>query len=150
MATIGDICETRGEIVMEWRIKDYSSLHQLTDIPYESPKFYFSGASWNIRLYNNGQTVNDSSGWLGLYVRRWSSGSPVNLNYSLGLKSIDGKNDVRITETSVFDRKDYGWGKSKVITKTALMEQKSELIPSDILTVVCSLKNNDRNDVAGK
>lgn len=130
-------------------MKEFSSLHQEIDKHYESPKFYFCGASWTIRFYPNGETQDESNGWLSLYVVRKSSGSPVTLDYSLGFKSIDGENDVLETSTNDFHEKEDGWGKS-IILKTVLIEKKPELIPSDILTVVCSLKNKKRNDVARK
>lgn len=150
MAKIGDLCETKGEITVEWTIKDFSSLHQLIDVPYESPKFYFCGASWSIWLYPNGETRNESNGWLSLYLMRLSSGSPVTLTYSFCLESYNGYHNVNITEIGDFNEKEAGKGKSKVILNTSFMEKKSQLIPSDILTVVCCLKNNKTNDVTSK
>lgn len=150
MGKIGDISETKGKITIEWRIKNFSSLQHEIDVWYESPNFYFSGASWSIVLYPNGETQYESNGWLGLYLMRWSSGSPVTLDYTLGLRSIDNKNDVLITDTADFHENEDGWGMRKVILKTELMDRKSELLPSDILTVVYSLKNKEPNDVARK
>lgn len=149
MEKIGDLSETKGEITIEWRIKDFSSLHHEIGKHYESPKFYFCGASWTIWLYPNGDT-EESKDWLSLYVVRKSNGSPVTLDYTLGLKSIDKKNDVLLTDTDDFHGIDYGWGMREVILKTELMNKKSELLPSDILTVICSLKNKERNEVARK
>lgn len=150
MEEIGDVCKTRGEITIEWRIKEFSQLNQEIDKRYASPKFYFSGASWAIRLHPNGETQYKSNGWLSLYVIRQSSGSPVTLEFSFRFKSIDGKNDSLVTSTRDFNKKEDGWGSNKIILKSALMERKSEFLPSDILTVVCTLKNKERNDVARK
>lgn len=41
MEKIGDLSETKGEITIEWRIKDFSSLHHEIGKHYESPKFIF-------------------------------------------------------------------------------------------------------------
>lgn len=94
MAEIGDLCETPGEITMEWKIKEFSSLNQEVDERYESPKFYFSGASWKILICPNGESHYKSNDWLSLYVKRMSNGSPLTLDISLGLKKNNGQNDV--------------------------------------------------------
>lgn len=41
MAKTGDLCETKGELTVEWKIKDFSTLVQSTDVPYESRNFTF-------------------------------------------------------------------------------------------------------------
>lgn len=151
MSQIGNLREYPGEITFEWEIVDFFSLSNEKDIHYESPRFCFSGASWQIWLYPNGEETRcKSNGWIGLYITRKSSGSPVSLNYSLGFKTFDGRKDPFSSGTKVFCEKGSGFGASKFISRSVFMEKKSELTPSDVLTVICILKTSEPNIVNGK
>lgn len=150
MAQIGDLYETAGETTFEWRIKDFSSRSEEINVRYESQKFYFSGTSWVIWMYPNGETELESEGYIGIYVLRMSTGFPLSLNYSLKLKIADGKTHPGATGTKTFKLKMRGWGASQVILRSTLTERKSEFTPSDTLTVICTLKNTQLQGLAGK
>lgn len=151
MAKIGNVREYPGEVTFEWEIKDFFSLSNEKDIWYESPKFYFSGTSWQIWIYPNGEeTEYKSNGWISIYIMRMSTGSRVSMHYSFGFKTVVGRKDILKSGTAVFDKRANGTGHTKFISKSMLMEKKAELTPSDVLTVICTLKNSESNNVNGK
>lgn len=150
MANTGDLCETKAEVTFEWKIKEFYSLSQEINYHYDSNTFHFSGISWEIWIYPNGQAEYSSDGWIGLYIKRISTGYPVTVNYSLSLKSAGGKNNPSTTSTNVFAEKYHGWGRAQVISRSDLVERKSDLTPSDTLTVICTLKNSQSNAVSSK
>lgn len=155
MGKIGDLCQIKEEIGYEWKIGNFYQLlgeTQIIDTCYESPKFCFSGACWEIWIYLNGETKYKTSGWIGLYLVKMSTGSPVTVDFSLGLKTIDGKTDSNLTTTYeyVFNKSNGRYGWYRFISRSSLMEKKSKLCPSDDLTVICFLKGSERNVDSGK
>lgn len=150
MAKIGDLCEIPGELIIEWKVKNFMSLSDEYNTYYDSHTFYFSGTSWELRIYPNGETENKSDGWLGLYIMRKSIGSPVTLRISFALKKSDGNKDHECNIGPVTIDKKIGRGWHKMLLRSVLMERKTELIPSDELTIICTLRNNGQNSVTGK
>lgn len=150
MAKIGDLCEIRGELKIEWKIKNFMSLSDEYNTYYDSHTFYFSGTSWELRIYPNGETENKSDGWLGLYIIRKSVGAPVTLHISFSLKKADGNKDHEFNSKPVTIDKRIAKGLDKMLLRSELMERKTELIPSDELTIICTLRNNGQNSVTRK
>lgn len=150
MAEIGGLSEIGGEVTFEWKIEAFSSLAVEIDTFYNSPKFYFSNASWNLKIYPNGEKEHETEGSIGLYLMKKSSDSPVTLNYTIGLKTVDGKKEANQNYTYIFHHKDWGYGRRNLISRSDLLNKKSELLPSDVLTITCTMKNNEPKDVTGK
>lgn len=151
MATIGNIFEYPGEIKFEWEISDFFSLSKEKDIFYKSPKFYFSGASWRLWIFPNGEeTRYKSNDGIGIYIIRTSTGSPISLNFTLGLKTISGNIKEFCRSADIFYDSQFLTGHNKFIKRSMLLENKSELIPSGVLTIICILKNSGPNNVDGK
>lgn len=147
----GTVCEIRGEIVFEWKIKNFFRLSEEIDKYYMSPKFYFCGASWQMWLYPNGQTRHNSEKWIGLYLQKMSNGAPVTVDFSFSLKTLDG--ETYVDESSFRDdfvEMDVGVGIDKLISRLELIEKKCQLAASEDLIVICILKNSERNSVSGK
>lgn len=142
MEKIGDLSEISGERIIEWKVKDYFSLRDAIDASYESPDFHFFGITWFLRLYPNGHTSDGSAGWIGIYLNRLSSGSPVTLDYWFTLKSTDRSKDhaVKAIE-SIFAKQNTGKGFNKLISRSVLIDRKADLVPSDEITIICTLKN---------
>lgn len=149
MAKIGDLCEIGGEVIFEWKIKDFLSLPEEKNVFYYSSMFYFTDASWNLKIYPFGGEENHSEAYIGLYLMKRSYSRPLSVNYTMGLKTVEGKEDPIHKFTFVFDKKDSGYGTFKLISRSALLEKKSELASSDTLTVVCTLKHNESKDTKG-
>lgn len=150
MTEIGEVYESRAELVIDWKIKDFSSLSQEINVRYHSPKFYFSGSSWKIRIYPNGQTKIRSRGWIDLYLVKTSNPANIVLEYSFALRTVNGKPYWTKAGMSFFEEANCGWGNDKYILRSDVMKKESELIPSDILTVTCTLMNNEPSPVNGK
>lgn len=81
---------------------------------------------------------------------RMSAGSPVNVNFSLELKTVLGKTNIDRASTSLFDEKYGRWGCDSFISKSDLMGKKSEIMPSDTLTIICTMKICETNSVRGR
>lgn len=157
MAAVGEQDEISGEFAVEWRIKEFLSLSSEIHQFYDSLEFSFSGACWCLRIYANGRTdslaengsVVNSKGCVNLYLRRVSYGPPINLDYSLGLKTNDEKVNPERHFTYTFEETE-GWGRHGLIRRSKLLERKSELISSGVLTVVCKIKYSKSTNISSK
>lgn len=122
---------------IEWQIPEFSNLTE--DI--SSPTFSFAGAFWCLRIYLNCHKNHYRGRDLGLFLRRKSSGSPISLDFSLGLKTMEGKKDPEVHRSHIFREAEKGFGIPSCISATELMvARRSELLPSNILTVFCTLR----------
>ena len=149
MEATGELCETEADVNFEWKIKDFHSLSTETGTHYDSPLFYCSGIAWEIWIYPNSDEI-EADGWIGLYLVRSSTGYPETLDFSMCFKSNNGKKDPSLSSTSTFDRKFRGWGSVKFISRSKLLERKSDLMPSGILTVICTIKCKEGYNVKSK
>ena len=52
--------------------------------------------------------------------------------------------DYELTRLSTFDSSNPGWGYRKFIKRSDLLQRKSELAPSNMLTIVCTKKMKKR------
>lgn len=154
METVGKLSEFAS---VEWRIKEFFSLPAEVDRVYKGPVFSFAGAFWHLRIYPNGRKKDiakdgaaiNSEGFIGLYLFRTSSGPPINLDFYLGLKTLDEKiNPVR-NFTFNFEMI-QGFGNFKFINRSTLLKRMSELVPSGVLTVVCKIKYPKAADISSK
>lgn len=138
MEKIGVLSEIPGERLIEWKVKNFFSLRDEINTRYDSPNFQLFGISWNLRVYTNGATGIE--GWIGLYLARMSSGSPITLEFSSILKSTDtNKHHGKTSIAAVFDKVHVGRGYGKLILRSTLMERKADLAPSDEITIICIL-----------
>lgn len=150
MVTIGKLNEIQKELDIEWSISNFDSLSDEADKYYASPSFYFNGSSWYLKIYPNGRNADKSVGYLGLCLIRLSPGPPNSVDFSVGVKTLYGKRDRERLYTCICDSfgsryvpkcfiSQYGtpWG----ISRSQLFERKSELMPFNVLTMLCTLKN---------
>lgn len=157
LTTIGELSVTAGEFVVKWKIKDFSSLSSETDVNYVSPTFVFAGESWSLQIFPNGQSelffddpLEKSEGNIDLFLWRESSGAPICLDYSLGLEMLDGKIELENLFSDTFKKSD-GYGAVKLLSRAELLlQRKYDLIPSDILTVVCKIKYSNSTEGVNK
>lgn len=157
MGTVGELSENPGEFAIEWRIKDFFSPLPEIDTSYFSPVFTFAGASWKFEIFPNGRKecymsdgkTKNTEGTIALYLHRQSSGPPINLEYSLGLKMLDGNENHKRHLTYNFEKK-IGYGFAEFLSISKILEKKSELVPSDALTVVCKMKYPKTADISSK
>lgn len=153
MEIIGEL----SEFSVEWTIKEFFSLPAEKDRFYESPVFSFADTFWRLRIYPNGRkkdiakdgTVINSEGFIGLYLFRASSGPPINLHFSLGLKTLDEKVSPMRNFSYNFEMT-QGFGNFKILNRSTLLKIKSRLVPSGVLTVVCKMKYPKTSDLSSK
>lgn len=136
--TISNVLQSEHEI--EWKISNFSSLSNGTDNFYESPSFSFADESWYLRVRPNGDVSKGSVGSVGLYLMKSSTGPPIKMTYTLGLKSFKGEKDSEFHRTYNFILGDAGYGVHGCIVKSELLERMSDLMPTDVLTLFCNLK----------
>lgn len=149
MAKIGKIDVFPMEVSMrdmrisnaiQWKISNFSSLSGENSNFYVSPSFNFYGESWYLRLYPNGRQLIKSVGCIGLYLMRETSLSAINIEYTLGLKRLNGKKYLEHFRTNVYKDKGEGYGVHNCIFRSEVFDRKSDLLPADVLTVFCNLQ----------
>lgn len=145
MATIGKVQGILREFHFEWQIEAFLSLPEEDGKSYTSPSFSFAGESWHLRIYPNGESVNNSVGYIGVYLIRNMSISPITLALFLGIKRVKGKKNPETQIICVFDKENDGYGISKLLKRSTLSEKESEIMPSGILTIVCTADYIFRN-----
>lgn len=148
MSEIGEVDE-RG-FVIEWTVRDFFSLPASVDEWYFSPSFSFEGAQWYLKMYPNGRKKHKSEGFIGVFLCLESSGSSIQVNLSIGLKTSKNKIAEEKHGTHHFEElfNNYGW--IKVLKRSELRERKFELAPSGHLTWICRLKHPQTTDAASK
>ena len=147
---IGEVKGIKGGMEIEWKIADFFSLPEAVDARYDSPDFYFAGTSWYLTLYPFGKTSNQSVGKVGCYLNKHHLFRSVNLDVQIGLKRKDGTFDEECSYTKTFDENSKGYGCGNITSRSNLLSRRSDLVPSDALTVICRLTENKPNIVPSK
>lgn len=152
MKTIGKVNANLPIYEFEWTISNFFSLSEDDDIIYKSPSFAFDGATWYLKIYPNGDKTDDSVGYVDLELRRKSSDPPYSLEFSLSLKTLEGKKDTEWQDTCIFETENgnQSCGVARFMPRSEILERKSELLPSGALTVVCTLRSPKFTEDASK
>lgn len=140
MAETGEVAETEVGVI-EWTVTDFFSLPDQVDELYLSfPLFSFDGARWCLAMYPNGQREEETEGYIDDCLARGSSGPPIQLNFSLALKTSNNEIADETHHIHNFEKQfdNYGW--IRFLERSTLLKRKAELAPSDHLTFVCRLK----------
>lgn len=136
-----DIWRSCGRIYQtEWKISGFSSLLCENSNFFYSSLFEFADEIWYLRLYPNGHELIKTIGSIGLYLMKQTSGLPINMEYSFGLKGLNGKKHCEHYRTSIYRDKEEGYGVHNCIFRSEIFDRKSDLLPADVLTVFCNLK----------
>ena len=133
---------------IEWKIENFSNLEK-DGICYYSPEFSYADESWFLGIDPNGDNYNDSFGYINLYLYRKSSGSPINLKFSLSIKSVNGMKNHERHCSGTFEQ----WNHHqflRFISISELQERKVGLLPSDVLTIVCTIQNSTSTENTSK
>ena len=149
---IGELNRTPATICeFEWRIPDFLCLPDEGGQVYFSPLFSLAGASCVLAILPNGDVENNSFGFVGLALVRKNSVPPISLEVSFGFKTSDGKED-----RSRYEVKDMSDDEAKIyvanrcLLRAELLERKSELLISNVFTVLCTIKHKKSTKDAGK
>lgn len=138
------------ELEIEWKISKFSSLPRDAGYHFNSPLFNFADASWYLKILLNGHQGKTSVGCIGLYLNRKCSGTPINMKYTVGLKTFNGEKDSEHHRQFIFKNEEYGHGVHACIMRGELYERKSDLMPCDELTLFCNLKYPKNDECTGK
>lgn len=142
MAATGKMRYITKEFNFEWQIEDYFS--HISSC--RSPSFSFAGELWHFWIYPSGQSNLNSQECVCLYLYRETSGPPISLSWSWGLKTFDGKIDHEEQCKRVLVNT-MPHGTIRFVNRYTLKEKKSELVPYDVLTIVftveCCSRSND-------
>lgn len=142
MATIGEIKITKKEFDrdIEWNIKNFLSLSEKDGYFAWSSAFSFNGQIWWLVIYPNGASWDTSQGYISLGLCR-AIGPEIRQEFFLTLKALNGKKDYERHCTEMFqDLKAHVI--PRFISRSELTRQESELLPSGVLTVICTLKSS--------
>ena len=148
MAVIGELEEIPKELTVQWKIIEFFSISEEVCI---SRFFSFTNECWYLRMYPNGnKRISGTNGCISVYLCRKSSISPIKLKFSLSVKATAKEKVSETHQTYIFRVAEEGCGVHKLISKLELLEKKSELMPSDILTILCTLKRPESQDDTSK
>ena len=134
MSKIGEMRETASGF--EWEIHQFLSLPKDEGRSYCSPSMLYNGESWCLQIYPNG--CYRTFDYVNLCLVRLSTGPPVSIELSLSIKTVDGKKDLERHCTAVFDDFHYVHASSRFISRSELGRRETELVPSGILTLICT------------
>lgn len=140
MATFGKVNDRTAEFHFEWQIDDFFSLPEEDGETCFSPNFSIAGESWCFFINPNGKSAINSVGYVGAYLQRNEDLPYISLVWSFGVKTSEGKKDKEMKFSHVFHEESLGYGFAKFLKRSELFEKKSELVPSDVLTLVCDIE----------
>lgn len=145
MGTLGKLKTKLYE--MEWTIRNFDSL----SVEEESPFFPSKEAAWHMTIAPNGMREHNSVGYVGLYLIRIARNRFSNLQVSFAIKTVDGKKYQETPYETLLCGKDCQiYGVPCFLPRAELFERKSELLPSNVLTILCTMKYSEPNEVPGK
>lgn len=128
--------KTYEEELFEWRIPDFSTVIETKDpgTCYDSPTFIVCDVSWFLRLCPSlGSNLDD----LRVYIRT-SEKREYSLKYNFSLKILDGSTEQ--LACGILEGNRTSSNTHYLIKRSEICRRKSDLIPEDILTLVCRLK----------
>lgn len=135
-AMIGEVAEVEEAGVVEWTVRDFFSLPVRVGDRYVSPPFPLHGARWRFAMLPNGEKKHESEGYIDVHFRRDSSGSPIQLSFSFGLKTSKGELAKETHATRYFEEQFNSFGCLRFLKRYVLRERKFELAPLGHLTWV--------------
>ena len=139
----------KGLCEINWRVPNFFSLPTKDGLWYYSPGFSFAGESWNLMIYPNGRSDHASTGYIGVYIWRQSFGRGIHLEFSFGLKTLEGVKKEEQYRLAVFETT-KSTGIHKFVQRSKLLGKKSELVPDDHLTIFCTLREVKSTEYFGK
>lgn len=157
MTIVGEVSDIPVEFAVQWKIPDFISLSTKEDECFVSPLFLFANSSWTLQIFPNGVTkfpvmdgrVIESIGYIGIYLVKISSGSPIRTHFFLGIKSVDDKINPEFEFTYNF-RKKHAYGNARLLNRSKLLAMRSKLMPSGVLTVICKIKHSKSTNITSK
>ncbi len=150
---IGETFHRSSTFDGEWIIPEFLSLPRAMprDNRYCSGPFIFSAACWELELCPNGTFMTQSEGHIELYLRREDSGPPLTLEFSLGIRKIDGTVEIALPLcTRTYRKTVKNSGCTTYLRWSDLLDRRAVLAPSDVLTITYTLKVLRLHSMKGK
>lgn len=126
-------------IDVEWSIKNFFSLSDTDGVCYSSPDFSFNGDKWYLGIYPNGSQFTGSSEHIDLGLGQHLISTSVYLEISFSLKTVEKEKNKKKHVKYFGDNNIYN-AFHRFISRSELLRRQSELVPQDVLTVVCKIK----------
>lgn len=126
------------DTLAEWRITRFFSIseYKLDAEYYESPIFSIEGAPLFFSLFpRNMHHPECATLYLNSKVYREFS-----IKYNFGFRKLDGSVEQLKNGSGIMNGKEKRCALSSDIVLAEVLERKSELVPSDVLTVTCTIK----------
>lgn len=156
MSVIGKLSTSinGADVDVEWRIDSFSSLSEEPGsslvLNYCSPNFSFSGEPWFLGIWPNGWSGTDSSGYVNLCLCKGFNNSSIKQEFSVSLKTVKGEKENEEHCTKVFDKGNRWHRFNRFIARSELLRRRSELMPHDVMTVVCIMKRTTSDESDSK
>lgn len=142
---VGEVKVTTNEL--EWMIPNFVSLSKKSHC---SSLFSFAGAFWNFVIHSYGVS-GKSEGYVTISLGRNNPVPPIPLKVSFSFKTLDGKKDGERNDVEhYFINGGEGYVTFRMILRDDLLNRASELLPSNNLTVLCSVKNLEATENTSK
>lgn len=131
----GNVEEKHEEKEIEWKISDFSSFAE-NRLEIRSPDFSFANSLWYLRLHPKSGARPGFMCWC-----LWSTKSPkCSVEYSCGLKKQDGSVEY-LRKGILKENHPYSFfGTLYYIKISEIQQRKSELVPTNVLIITCTLK----------
>lgn len=151
MEKIGEVNRTPATICeFEWTIPDIVLLLQEENVYYYSPFFSFAGTTWYIGIYPNGFR-SKSLGYIFLNLSRTCCVPPISVDVSFAIKDVDGtKYEEAYYTKHIIENGHEIYGIERYLLTSDLLEKKSQLLPFNVLTIVCTIKHLKSTEDASK
>lgn len=147
---IGELKGIKDGMEVEWIINDFFKFAENSDVKYSSPSFDFGGETWCMWIYPNTLKPKDTVGQVKCFLIKYKSNSSIMVTYKLGLKKRDGNMDEKCSYTSTFKEEETGYGCKSIISKSELLERKSDLAPNNVVTIICKISREEFSIVSSK
>ena len=131
---ISHVYKKHEQTEVEWKIRDFFSTAEDENFGYhQTESFSFAGVLWHLKLWPEFQGMFDE---MRLLLERENL-VECPIAYYLSLKRVDG--NLEQISSGVLEN-DRGKTFYYPIKRSELIRRKEELVPSGVLTVMCSLK----------
>ena len=135
----------------EWKIDNFFHFSENGNVySYSSPFFSHYGESWYLAIDPNGMCYNDSLGYVNLHLVNESLNSPITVDFTLALKTSNGERYLEKGFTKTFKKGKAQHHAIQFISRSDLEGKKTDLVPSGVLTVVCTFKTSKSDGNASK
>lgn len=128
-------------IEFKWKIENFTLLPKIVDTFYDSPLFSYQDIEWCLRLLPNGESRNSSEGWIAIYLQKVGGVEYLIVDSVVfGIEKINGDKEFQKGLSRIYFPTNSLRGLKNFLKMDKLIQRKSELYPSDTLTISICLR----------